>query len=239
MSRSGIDRPCRDSLSQRVKLILVGDHVSYQQALKLALPSDGDLYVAAIVDQPEQAGVVASRVRAHVALFDADIPGAAVLRAIAAVRRASACTGLVAMTRSSDPALLGTLVLAGAAAIVPKTAWLEELLLVVRTVANGATSLPAGEVADWLSAADSSVYDRYRHGRAPAECLSKRERQVLDLLSSGADTHRIAEALVLSPQTVQTHIRNMLGKLGVPSRLAAVLEAQRIGLVQPPSGELH
>jgi two-component system, NarL family, nitrate/nitrite response regulator NarL len=66
--------------------------------------------------------------------------------------------------------------------------------------------------------------------------LTPRERQVLGLLAEGGDNDAIAQALIISPQTARTHVQNVLGKLGVHSRLEAAALARRHGVVKRPSG---
>lgn len=73
------------------------------------------------------------------------------------------------------------------------------------------------------------------NGGSPEAGLTRRERQVLQLLAQGLEEKRIAEALVLSPKTVATHIQRILRKLDVHSRAAAVAMAYRTGLVDPGS----
>jgi DNA-binding NarL/FixJ family response regulator len=77
--------------------------------------------------------------------------------------------------------------------------------------------------------------DQDWHGRVLRERLTPREQEVLERLAQGAGHDEIARDLVISPETAQTHIRNLLGKLGVRSRLEAVIKALRLGLVPPPS----
>jgi two-component system nitrate/nitrite response regulator NarL len=62
--------------------------------------------------------------------------------------------------------------------------------------------------------------------------LTRREREVLNLLAQGGDNDAIAQALVISPQTARTHIQNVLGKLGVHSRLEAAAFARRNDLME-------
>lgn len=69
--------------------------------------------------------------------------------------------------------------------------------------------------------------------RAPELRLTPREREVLGLLAEGRSQAEIAEALVISPKTVSTHVQRLLGKLGVHSRAQAVARAFQLGLVEP------
>ena len=74
------------------------------------------------------------------------------------------------------------------------------------------------------------------HASAPS--LTRRERDVLRLLARGLGTRAIGAELGLGENTVKTHTRTLLAKLGAHSRTQAVLEAQRLGLVPPPGAEM-
>ena len=69
-----------------------------------------------------------------------------------------------------------------------------------------------------------------------AERLTPRELEILQLLVHGMGNEAIAAELVLSPSTVQTHVRNLMGRLSAGSRLEAVALGLRLGLVDPPPG---
>jgi two-component system NarL family response regulator len=217
-----------------IAVVLVEDVVSYHQALQAALPQYGDLYVAAAVQQPEQAGQVARAAAAAAALVDVELPDDGGVRALASIREMSPGTGLAAITRTDDPVVLGRCVEAGAAAVLHKAVDLGEMCRVLLRVAAGGNALPVTEMSGWLRAA-SAV--RLEHWRASvlAEQLTGREQQVLGLLAAGADTRAISHQLAVSPDTAATHVRNLLSKIGAGSRLEAVLEAQRLGLVDPPA----
>lgn len=215
-------------------MVLVEDLVSYHQALRSALPHRFRLRVAGAVDRPEEAGQIARTAGAAVALVNVDLPDAGGIAALAAIRQASPSTGQVAMTRTTDPALRGRCLEEGAAAVVPRTLELAELCGILLQVAEGGHALPVDELSEWLRAASAERSDHWR-ARAIAEQLTAREQQVLVLLAQGFDTRSIARALEVTRETAATHVRNVLTKLGVGTRLTAVLEAQRLGLVDPPT----
>jgi DNA-binding NarL/FixJ family response regulator len=107
------------------------------------------------------------------------------------------------------------------------------LLENLRIVAAGGTVLPPESTSRRLQALAAERNERW-HARALVDSLSPRELEVLDRLVEGDRTEDIAAALGISVQTVQTHVRNLLAKLGVGSRLEAVVKAIRLGLSHPP-----
>ena len=113
---------------------------------------------------------------------------------------------------------LGALVSAGARGAVDRDLDEATLMLAARAVADGRTVVNAGTRAEGSSA------------RPPD--LTRREAQVLALLGEGRTNHQIAEALVISENTVKNHVRRLYEKLQVRSRTEAVVKAARWGLVR-------
>lgn len=120
---------------------------------------------------------------------------------------------------------------AGAGGIVTSEEGLRGVLTAVTTVIAGHTHVPAallGGVLQALVKKQRALDDRW----ARVERLSDREREVLDLLGHGCDQTAIARRLGISPQTAKTHIRHVLSKLGVRSRIEAAALASELGLVE-------
>ncbi len=143
---------------------------------------------------------------------------------IEVVRRASAAspeTAFVLYTGHRDHGLLREALDAGARGFVLKNTALSELVDALRTVAGGGTYVDAELAAALTSAATS--------GTLPS--LTKRERQVLTLLSGGLTNDRVAAELGISSETVQSHVRNTMAKLDADTRTQAVATAIRQALI--------
>ncbi len=216
-----------------ISVLLVEDHASYRQALDAVIRMEDDLAVVAHVSDAAEAGAVAADTRPTVALVDLDLPGGSGVQGITAIRQASPRTACVVLSALTDDLEFGRAIQAGVSAALHKSIDIPELLEVVRQVAAGATVFPPEETARRLQAVDRSR-ERNRHAEAIGESITAREREVLGRLAEGEDNRRIAHDLGISPETVQTHIRNLLAKLEVGSRLEAVVKALRLGLVRPP-----
>ncbi|HEX2028610.1 MAG TPA: response regulator transcription factor [Nitriliruptorales bacterium] len=215
-------------------LLLVEDHASFREALQAVIAMEDDLTVVAHVDRGEQAGQAAAEHRPDVAVVDLDLPGVDGIEAVRAIRRNSPGTACLVLTALRDEVELGRAVQAGAAAILHKAVEIQELLAAIRRVASGATLLSPADMSRWLQAA-SAARDRQWLGELLDRTLSPREKEVLELLAQGGTSQAIAAELNISVETVQTHVRNVLAKLDVRSRLEAVAKAIRLGLVDPPS----
>lgn len=216
-----------------IALMLVEDHTSYREALEAVMGLEDDLHVVASVGRGDLAGDLAAQHRPDVAMIDLDLPGADGIDALADVRRTSPTTACIVLTALRDDVEFGRAIEAGAAAILHKATEMVHLLSAIRAVAGGASLLAPGDTARWLRALAASR-DQAWTAQLLRDSLSPREIGVLALLAQGGTNRTIARALGISPETVQTHIRNLLGKLGVGSRLEAVAKAIRVGLVAPP-----
>lgn len=147
-----------------------------------------------------------------------DFPSTGSVSDVALLRDAHGQAPLLAIVGSASAAFLAELVAAGAAGAVDRDADEPALLLAVRAVAEGRVIINAGPGVPG--------------GLARPPELTRREAQVLDLLCAGRTNHEIAEALVISDNTVKNHVRRLYEKLQVRSRTEAVVLAARTGLVR-------
>ena len=216
-----------------ISLLFVEDHASYREALRAVMATEPDLHVVAEVDTPDEAGAAAAQSRPGVALVDLDLPYGDGVGAIAHIRAASPATTCVVLSALTDEAELGRAIEAGASAVLHKSIDIPQLLKAIRAVADGAVLLPPAETTARLRAL-AAHRERDWRSRLMRQSLTPREVEVLQHLTYGEDNSSIAEALRISHETVQTHVRNILSKLVVGSRLEAVVTALRLGLVEPP-----
>jgi two-component system nitrate/nitrite response regulator NarL len=163
-----------------------------------------------------------------VILLDADLPNGTLTEAVSMLRECSSRSRVFVLAGERDHDVLAEVLEAGASGYETKEATLSELIEAVRTVGRGGFSAPGSMISTLLS---GLVHRRRTHDGALRRLsqLTRRERQVLAMLARCGDTNRIARDLVISPETARTHIQNVLGKLGVHSRLEAaafVLENQ-------------
>jgi DNA-binding NarL/FixJ family response regulator len=134
------------------------------------------------------------------------------------------------MTAHEDERLLVEAVEAGASGFLRKTEGVDELLGAIRAAAAGEILVDRVALARLLPQV-ARERERRRDAQLLLSQLTDREREILTLLSEGLRNDDIAARLYISPQTVQTHVRNLLGKLGVHSKLEAVAFAVRNGAI--------
>lgn len=213
-----------------ITVVLVEDHTSYAQALAAVIDLEDDLEVVGHAGSTVDADVLLARCTPSVVVVDLDLPGGSGIDVLNGVRDRAPETACVVLTALVDDAELGRAVEAGAAAVLHKSVDLAELVDVVRRVAGGSTVLPAGPTSTWLRAL-AAERERTWMARTIRGTLTPRETEVLQLLADGHNGQAIAERLVISSDTVQTHVRNLLGKLDASSRLEAVTLALRLGII--------
>jgi NarL family two-component system response regulator LiaR len=160
------------------------------------------------------------RLRPAVVLADVDLPAGGGIEAIARVKRRAPTTETVAIATAPTSELVIAVVRAGARGIIERTVHSTTLARIVRHAAAGEITLPrryCGYVLDELARAERRV-----DASAALAPLSSREREVLALIGKGHRNREIADILSISELTVKCHVHNMLEKLRVPTREAAV-----------------
>jgi DNA-binding NarL/FixJ family response regulator len=158
--------------------------------------------------------------RPAVVLADVDLPPGGGLEAIARVKRRAPLTETVAIATGPDREMVVAVVRAGARGIIERTVHSTSLVRIVRHAAAGEITLPrrhCGYVLDELARVERRV-----DARAALIPLSRREREVLSLITKGLRNREIAVILSISELTVKRHVHNLLEKLRVPTRSAAV-----------------
>lgn len=208
----------------RTSLLIVDDHRVFCQGLEAVFAGEPDFEPMTISNPAQALGVVAAR-RPDVVLMDlrlGELSGVDLTRQMNALRFPPA---VVALTAYGDIATALEAIRAGAVGFLAKNASVEQVLSAVRAAALGGSWLPhelLGKlVADYQDPADAT--------RLIAQ-LTAREQQVLALMVSGLDRGGIAARLHQSPNTVRTHIRNVIVKLGCHSAIEAVAVALAAGL---------
>jgi DNA-binding NarL/FixJ family response regulator len=195
------------------RLLLVEDHASFRQTLALVFDQQPDFEVVAQAGSLGEARQVMRGREFDLGVIDLALPDGEGVELIEEVCEA-------------NPA-----VEAGASGILHKSADVDEILETARRLAAGETLISSDELVEMLRLAGQSREEE-REARESIEQLTPREMQVLKALAEGLSNKQIAERLHMSVDTERTHMMNILSKLGVHSRLQALLFAARYGLVE-------
>jgi DNA-binding NarL/FixJ family response regulator len=220
-----------DRLREAIRLLICDDHRLLTDTLTDVASHDSRLALLPAVHSPEEAVELARHTHPDVVLMDIEFRGP--MNGIEATRRikqTSPSTKVVIMTAHEDEGLLVEAVEAGASGFLRKTEGVDEFIAAVKAAADGEILIDRAALARLLP-----KVARERETRRDAQLLlgqlTDREREILAELAKGLRNDDIATKLFISPQTVQTHVRNLLGKLGVHSKLEAVAFAVRHGAV--------
>ncbi|MER6390672.1 response regulator [Streptomyces sp. NPDC059382] len=207
-----------------IRLLLADDHPVVRAGLRAVLDTESDFAVVAEAATAERAVELAASAGVDVVLMDLQFgPGMHGSRATALITaRPDAPRVLVLTTYDTDADILAA-VEAGASGYLLKDAPPEELAAAVRTAAAGQSAL--------APAVALRLMDRMR---TPAEALTKRELEVLQLVADGLSNQQISKRLFLSQATVKSHLVHVYAKLGVDSRTAAVAAAATRRLIRTP-----
>lgn len=192
-----------------------------------AVPSASTVMLLAQVDD----------LRPAVILVDVDLAPRGGIEAIARIKRRAPGTQAVAIATAPDRELVLAAVRAGARGIIERTVHSASLARIVRRAATGEVTLPRhllGHVLDELARVERRV-----DANVALTPLSMREREVLALIGQGRRNREIAQILSISELTVKRHVHNMLEKLHVPTRAAAVSLAVAAARRPPAEAELH
>jgi DNA-binding NarL/FixJ family response regulator len=208
-----------------LRLVLIEDHQALREGLELLLAREGCDVVGTAGDAAGGRALV-ERLDPDVALVDirlGDDDGIALTRELLDARPDRR---IVLYTGSADEELLFSGLDSGAQGYALKEGSPSELVGALAAVAEG------GSYVD--PRLRPALLSRRTTERLPT--LSNREREVLDLLAQGLTGEAVAERLVLSSETIKTHIRNAMTKLEASTRVHAIAIALREGYISPPQG---
>jgi len=202
--------------------VLLADEQSlFREAVKAVLSGEPDIEVVAEARDGLQAIAEAERAKPDVALLDAYLPNCDGIRAARLITERVRTCRVIVVTDQEDERVLIDALDAGADGYLTKESPLVDLIEATRAVHRGEVLIPPRMLGSLLR---QLIGRRREHDIALHRVanLTRREREVLAQLAQGADNEAIAQRLVISPETARTHVQNVLGKLGVHSRLEAV-----------------
>jgi two-component system, NarL family, nitrate/nitrite response regulator NarL len=203
-----------------LRIMLVDDHALVRSAVRQAIDA-GDVELVAEAATAEDAFALALAVRPDILLLDIDLPGMSGLQMLDELAPRLPETRIVMLTVSDSERDMLDAMARGAAGYLTKDLSPEALLRALRGAQRGELAMSRRFAARALR----HFIEASRRGRTAGggaiEGLSPRENDVLRMLAEGLTDKQIAEALVISPRTVETHVSNVLHKLRVRNRAEA------------------
>ena len=219
-----------------IRTVIIDDHPVVRAGMRTVLDAAQDVAVVAEGANGHDALRLVKEQRPDVLLLDVNLPGLNGLEVTRRLCAQEATPAILILTVHDDAQTVMGLLESGAIGYVLKDEALETLVRAVRAAARGESWLSpavASQVVGRVMAAPRSLAEpKPSHEWSDLQHLTPREREVLCLLAQGLDNAAIAQRLVVTKRTVQNHVSNIYGKLGVTSRTEAALVAIRRGWVQ-------
>lgn len=215
------------------RILLVEDHASFRQALAFMFDREQEFDVVgqagSLAEARERMGELAGDV--DVAVVDLGLPDGDGFELIEAFSSGDSKITTLVLSASLEPARFARAVEAGASGVLHKAAAISEIVEAVRRLRAGEALLSPAETIEMLRMVSRKRQEEYEI-RKSIEKLTRREKEVLQSLAEGLDSKEIAEKLSITIETERTHMVNILNKLGVHSRLQALVFAARNGIVE-------
>lgn len=211
-----------------IRILLGEDHSFVREGTRQILEHFPDLVVVGEAGDGQEALELMERLQPDVAILDIRMPRVTGIEVVRRMKGVSPNTKALMLTAYDDDEYILALMEAGASGYLLKTARSTELVDAVRSVQSGES------VLDPAVAVKVARLWKRRLAPGPVEAagrLSSREREVLELAAKGLRNKAIADRLVISVRTVEGHFNSILAKLGVSTRIEAVLHAVAHGWV--------
>jgi two-component system nitrate/nitrite response regulator NarL len=219
-----------------LSIVLADEQSLFLDAVQTRLQSERDMRVVACVETGLDAVVAAADPSVDVLVLSDGLSNCRSIEAVRLIRDVSSPPRMLWLAARQDPSTLMSALAGGVTGYLDKACSFDELVDSIRCVSQGETCIPPKMVGPLVSRLLQSREEAFAQRRV-LEQLSRRERAVLALLARGNNNESIARSLVISPQTVKTHVQNIMQKLGVHSRIAAASFAMQDGVLYELLGE--
>jgi len=217
-----------------IRVLIADDHALFRRGLEMVLDEEQDIELVGQASDGTEAVARAGESLPDVVLMDIRMPKTSGIEAARAMKEAAPSAKIVMLTISDEEEDLFEAIRAGASGYLLKDIPLDEVADAVRAV-HGGQSLINPSMAGKLLTEFATLAGRDEEERpqqVPAPKLTEREMEVLKLVARGMNNRDIAKELFISENTVKNHVRNILEKLQIHSRMEAVMIAVREKLIE-------
>ena len=219
-------------MDEKLRVLIVDDHALFRRGLQMVLRQEPDIDVVGEAADGQEAVEKAQELMPDVVLMDVRMPRQSGIKATEQIKDQLPHAKILMLTISDEEGDLYDAIKAGASGYLLKEISIDEVADAVRSVWAGQSRISPSMASKLLSefAAMSKRADE-RH-QLPAVRLTEREMEVLKLVAQGMNNRDIAKELFIAENTVKNHIRNILEKLHLHSRMEAVVYAVREKLLE-------
>lgn len=208
----------------RARVLIVEDHQVVADGLAALINAQNDMTVIGQAATVADAISRATELRPDIVLMDFRLTDGTGADAGVAIRQVRPDTKMIFLTREDSDAARFAALEAGASAFLHKSRAAAEVVDAIRVVARGGSLFTPRTI--------SALLNKRRESETQLERLTPREKEVLRMMAEGAASRDIANRLGISYTTVRTHIRSLGSKLGVHSKLEAIIKARELALVE-------
>lgn len=206
-----------------IRVLIVEDHTVVAEGLAALINHQSDMKVVGTAGTVAGCIPSAAELSPDVVLLDFRLPDGTGAEAATAIRSIRPEAKMIFLTREDTDAARFMAVQSGASAFIHKSKAASEVVTAIRDVARGRMLITPRTIATLLA--------KRRAIEGQLESLTVREKEVLTLLAEGLSSRSVAARLGISYTTVRTHIRSLGSKLGVHSKLEAIVKARELGLI--------
>jgi DNA-binding NarL/FixJ family response regulator len=212
---------------------IVDDHKVLVEALRLVIQNELDMEVTGEAGTCAECLELVKRNPPNILVLDLALPDGNGLSLVPQINQISPEIHILVLTAHSDQATLMQAIDLGVTGFVGKNQRLTDVMVAIRQAATGEITIPLSMLLGLLGQ-KSHLQNHQQGNNNDNETLTPREHEILTCLALGESGPEIAHELNITPLTVRTHIRNIIDKFGVHSRLEAVSYALRQGLIDSP-----
>ena len=216
---------------EKIRVAVVDDQELFRRGLVMLLGTEADIDVVAEGSGAEAAADIAASAQPDVILLDVRMPRLSGIDACLRIKDSAPAVRIIMLTASDEEADLYDAIRNGASGYLLKDSTMDEVSQAVRLVAGGQSLISPMMAAKLLAEFKAMTGVERKPARVPK--LTERELEVLNLVAHGLNNREIADKLFISENTVKNHVRNMLEKLQLHSRIEAVMYAVRQRLLDP------
>lgn len=220
--------------ARRIRVLLVDDHQLLTGALTRILERESDIEVVGVAASVADVRAIVGH-PVDVVLMDYRLPDGTGAEAARLVKARHPTARVVMLTAVADDETILESIQAGADGYLTKDRAVDEVVGAVRAAYAGETLLPRAVIVD-IARRVAAARERSAE-RPPIEPLTPREFEVLRALAQGLSSREICDRLFIAPNTLRTHVQNIMSKLHVHSKLEAVAFALRHRLIEPPRAD--
>jgi two-component system NarL family response regulator len=215
-----------------IRVLVVDDHALFRRGLEMVLEQEADIEVVGEASDGTEALEKAVETTPDIVLMDVRMPKRGGIDACTAIKDAVPSTKIIMLTISDEEADLYDAIKAGAMGYLLKEISIEEVASAIRAVHGGQSLISPSMASKLLNEFASMIKRTDERQQLPTPRLTEREMEVLRLVAKGMNNRDIAKQLFISENTVKNHIRNILEKLQLHSRMEAVVYAVREKLLE-------